>query len=64
MELSKKILDGAREALSSGSVALPFPIPSAPAFFLASKDDKSITAFGGIVHDGVSYKIGVKHNSS
>jgi hypothetical protein len=60
MELSEDILKDAHQALSKGMVTLPLQIPSAPRFFLASADDKTIMAFGGIVHEGVSYKIGVR----
>jgi len=60
MELSEYILKEAHQILSNGVLKLPLQIPSAPSFFLASADDKTIMAFEGIVHNGVHYKIGVK----
>jgi hypothetical protein len=59
MELPKHINLAAAELLKKGS-ALPVEIPNAPGFHLGEADDSTIQSFGGIVEDGVSYKIGVR----
>ncbi|MBB1073735.1 hypothetical protein HUU62_04835 [Rhodoferax sp. 4810] len=60
MELSEHILKDAQQALATGLIKLPWQIPSAPAFFLANKDDQKVMAFGSVMHNGVYYKVGVK----
>lgn len=59
IEIDQEIKDEAIIILQKG-FDLPQQIKSAPAFFVATGDDKTIQAFGGLVYKGVSYKIGSK----
>lgn len=51
-----------REALDilERKQTLPKQITSAPKFYVARIDDKSILAFGAVAFDGCDHKIGVK----
>ncbi len=59
MEISKHILDEAKEILQKGD-SLPAQITSAPSFYVAEKDDDTVHAFGAVRHDGATYKVGTK----
>ena len=61
MEISKHIKKESVEILESNK-SLPYKISSAPEFYVARADDSTIHAFGAIMFDGITYKIGVKTN--
>lgn len=57
MKLSGHIIDEAKRLLEKGAV-LPAQITSAPNFYVAEAEDKSIQAFSSLKHSDKSYKIG------
>lgn len=59
MKISEHILKEAKQIVDRGD-SLPQQITSAPAFFVAEGSDKTILAFGALLHNGKSYKIGTQ----
>lgn len=60
MEISQYILDEATDLLAKPNIKalLPMQLPSAPSFFLAEPNDKTVLAFGTVSFLGENYKIG------
>lgn len=58
MELSDHIIQEAHAILSRENYELPAQIMSAPAFYVAEKNDNTIWAFSAIRHGGEIFKIG------
>ncbi len=60
MKLSKHIIDEAKKLVAQ-KTALPAQLLTAPAFYVAVSDDKSIRTFSVIEHAGKTYKIGARN---
>ncbi|MEN9921876.1 MAG: hypothetical protein RL097_152 [Candidatus Parcubacteria bacterium] len=60
MKLSQHIIDEAKRLLAEHA-ALPAHLSSAPAFYVAADDDKSILTFSVVKHGGKTYKIGARN---
>ncbi len=59
MEMNEDMLKEAEKLIDGGAV-LPAEIGGFGGFFVSLATDNSIQAMSGLVHGGVSYKIGTK----